>query len=146
MVAKNSDGEQSLPASVTITAVNINLTASPATSTANQPVTLSWNVDSSVTALTIDNGACAPCAPLPKGSITVTPSATTTYTATATLANGTQLKQTVTVTVNSGATGKIKHIFFMLQENRSFDNYFGVLGAYRANVYSRSAFRPVHRM
>ncbi len=132
MVAKNSDGEQSLPASVTITAVNINLTASPATSTANQPVTLSWNVDSSVTALTIDNGACAPCAPLPKGSITVTPSATTTYTATATLANGTQLKQTVTVTVNSGATGKIKHIFFMLQENRSFDNYFGVLGAYRA--------------
>jgi phospholipase C len=64
--------------------------------------------------------------------MTVSPSATTTYTATATLADGTQLKQTVTVTVNSGAVGKIKHIFFMLQENRSFDNYFGVLGAYRA--------------
>jgi phospholipase C len=64
--------------------------------------------------------------------VTVTPTATTTYTATAALADGTQLKQTVTVTVNSGATGKIKHIFFMLQENRSFDNYFGVLGAYRA--------------
>jgi phospholipase C len=132
MVAHNSNGEQSLPATVTITAVNINLTASPATSTPSQPVTLSWNVDSSVTALSIDNGACAQCAPLPKGSVTVTPSATTTYTATATLADGTQLKQTVTVTVNSGATGKIKHIFFMLQENRSFDNYFGVLGAYRA--------------
>ena len=34
--------------------------------------------------------------------------------------------------MTSEAVGKIKHIFFMLQENRSFDNYFGVLGAYRA--------------
>ncbi len=131
MVATGSGG-QSQPATVTIKAVNINLTASPTTTTANQPVTLSWSVDPSVTALTIDNGGCAPCTPLPKGSTTVTPSATTTYTATATLTDGTQLKQTVTVTVSSAATGKIKHIFFMLQENRSFDNYFGVLGAYRA--------------
>jgi phospholipase C len=132
MVAHNSGGLQSLPATVTITAFNVSLTASPATSTPNQPVQLIWNVDSSVTALTIDNGGCAPCTPLPKGTITVSPSATTTYTATATLAGGTQLKQAVTVTVNSGAASKIKHIFFMLQENRSFDNYFGVLGAYRA--------------
>ena len=132
MVAHNTGGEQSLPATVTITAVNVSLTASPATSTPNQPVQLLWNVDPSVTTLTINNGGCAPCTPLPKGSITVTPSATTTYTATATLADGTQLTQTVTVTVNSGATGKIKHIFFMLQENRSFDNYFGALGPYRA--------------
>lgn len=131
MVA-NGSGGQSQPASVTITAININLTASPATSTPNQPVTLTWDVDSSVTALTIDNGGCAPCTPLPHGTTTVSPNATTTYTATATLANGTQLTQTVTVTVTSAATGKIKHIFFMLQENRSFDNYFGVLGAYRA--------------
>ena len=132
MVAHNSGGQQSLPATVTITAVKVNLTASPATSTPNQPVQLIWDVDSSVTALSIDNGGCAPCTPLPKGSTTVSPSATTTYTATAMLRDGTQLKQTVTVTVNSAAAGKIKHIFFMLQENRSFDNYFGVLGAYRA--------------
>jgi phospholipase C len=132
MVARNSGGEQSLFATATITAVKVNLTASPATSTPNQPVQLSWDVDSSVTALTIDNGGCAPCMPLPTGSTTVTPSATTTYTATASLADGTQLKQTVTVTVSSVAVGKIKHIFFMLQENRSFDSYFGVLGAYRA--------------
>lgn len=131
MVATGSGG-QSQPASVTINAVNINLTASPATSTPNQPVTLTWDVDPSVTALTIDNGGCAPCNPLPHGTTTVMPAATTTYTATASLADGTQLKQTVTVTVSSAAAGKIKHIFFMLQENRSFDNYFGVLGTYRA--------------
>jgi phospholipase C len=131
MVATGSGG-QSQPASVTINAVNINLTATPANTTANQPVTLSWQVDPSVTALTLDNGGCAPCTPLPKGSVTVTPAATTTYTATATLTDGTQLTQTITVTVASPAAGKIKHIIFMLQENRSFDNYFGVLGAYRA--------------
>jgi len=131
MVATGSGG-QSQPASVTINAVNINLTATPANSTANQPVTLSWQVDPAVTALSIDNGGCAPCTPLPKGSVTVTPAATTTYTATATLTDGTQLTQTITVTVASPAAGKIKHIIFMLQENRSFDNYFGVLGAYRA--------------
>lgn len=131
MVAQGSGGN-SQPATVTITAINIKLSASPVNSAPNQPVTLTWDVDSSVTALTIDNGGCAPCTPLPHGTTTVSPGATTTYTATATLADGTQLKQTVTVAVGSAATGKIKHIFFMLQENRSFDNYFGVLGAYRA--------------
>lgn len=124
-------GGQSQPLSVTITAVNINLTASPANSTPNQPVTITWDVDKSITALTVDNGGCAPCTPLPHGSTTVSPSATTTYTATATLTDGTQLKRTITVAVGSAGTGKIKHIFFMMQENRSFDNYFGVLGAYR---------------
>ncbi len=31
-----------------------------------------------------------------------------------------------------GDLSSIKHIFFMLQENRSFDNYFGKMGDYRA--------------
>lgn len=131
MVA-NGPGGRSQPASVTITAVKINLTASPATTMPNQPVTLTWDVDPSITALAIDHGGCAPCTPLPHGSTTVTPNETTIYTATATLADGTQLKQTATATVTSAASGKIKHIFFMVQENRSFDNYFGSLGAYRA--------------
>ncbi|HZQ90581.1 MAG TPA: alkaline phosphatase family protein [Terriglobales bacterium] len=54
-------------------------------------------------------------------------------------------KQTIYVTVTSGpppppppppppgggGLSSIKHIFFMLQENRSFDNYFGRMGQYR---------------
>jgi phospholipase C len=36
------------------------------------------------------------------------------------------------VTVTTGLE-KLSHIIFLVQENRSFDNYFGVLGAYRAN-------------
>ena len=41
----------------------------------------------------------------------------------------------VTTSGGGGGTGdlsNIKHIFFMLQENRSFDNYFGKMGDYRA--------------
>jgi len=62
----------------------------------------------------------------------VTPAATTTYTATATASDGSSISQSASVTVSSVATGVIKHIFFMLQENRSFDMYFGQLGAYRS--------------
>ena len=62
----------------------------------------------------------------------VSPAATTTYTATAAIDAKNSIQQTATVTVTSPIAGKIKHIFFMLQENRSFDNYFGQLGAYRA--------------
>ncbi len=35
------------------------------------------------------------------------------------------------MTVASGSTGVIKHIFFLLQENRSFDMYLGKLGGYQ---------------
>lgn len=38
----------------------------------------------------------------------------------------------ITVTDNSGLSN-IHHIFYMLQENRSFDNYFGMLGTYRVS-------------
>lgn len=34
---------------------------------------------------------------------------------------------------SSGTVQSLRHIIFMLQENRSFDNYFGKLGAYRAS-------------
>ena len=53
---------------------------------------------------------------------------------------GQVFKSAVYVTVGSapppppppGDLSNIKHIFFMLQENRSFDNYFGKMGEYRA--------------
>src|SRR5437588_3247342 len=42
------------------------------------------------------------------------------------------------VVLTSGMT-KLKHIIFYVQENRSFDNYFGVLGRYRASKNLPSA-------
>ena len=61
----------------------------------------------------------------------LTPGSTTTYTATAAVDANTSLTQSSTVTVSAANAGLIKHIFFMVQENRSFDNYFGQLGTYR---------------
>lgn len=123
----------SATASVTVTVpLSLSFSATPTTITTGQTATLNWQVSGGTAqSLTIDNGICASCT-LPKGTAnTPALSSTTTYTATLTDSTGTQIKQSVTVTVNAAQPGSLKHIFFMLQENRSFDNYFGVLGAYR---------------
>ena len=68
------------------------------------------------------------------GTVTVTPTMTTTYTAEATNAAGTTASAQTTVTVGTSTGGdvsKVKHVIFMLQENRSFDSYFGMLNPYR---------------
>jgi phospholipase C len=57
--------------------------------------------------------------------------ATTTYTATATGSRGVATA-TATVTVTAAASVQaINHVIFMLQENHTFDNYFGMLNPYR---------------
>jgi len=109
----------------------LSLSASPSTIAAGTQVTLSWQITGTATALSIDNGVCGPCTPLSQGLVTVTPSTTTTYNATATAADGSTITASATVTVTAANSGVIKHIFFMLQENRSFDMYFGQLGGYR---------------
>lgn len=107
--------------------------ASPSTIAPSQQVTLTWQVSGgTATALSIDGSVCASCT-LPQGTANVTPAATATYTAMATAADGSVITQATTVTVSAANSGVIKHIFFMLQENRSFDMHFGQLGAYRAN-------------
>ncbi len=65
------------------------------------------------------------------------PAASTTYTATAAVDATNSITQSATVTVSSATAGVIKHVFFMLQENRSFDMYLGQLGAYRPNRLSQ---------
>ena len=113
--------------------LTLSLTAFPVTITAGQQATLTWQVTGGAAAtLSIDNGVCGSCA-LPQGSATVMPAATVIYTANAKAADGSVITQAATVTVRAANTGVIKHIFFLLQENRSFDMYFGQLGAYRAN-------------
>jgi len=45
-----------------------------------------------------------------------------------------QQKFNITVTAASNGLSNIKHIIFMAQENRSFDDYFGRLGVYRSSL------------
>ncbi|MBS1803650.1 MAG: hypothetical protein JST28_09795 [Acidobacteria bacterium] len=66
------------------------------------------------------------------GTQLVSPAATVAYTATATGSGG-KATASASVTVNPvGSVQAIDHVIFMLQENHSFDNYFGMLNPYRA--------------
>ena len=65
------------------------------------------------------------------GTQAVTPTVTTTYTATATGAGGTATAPATVTVSSSGSTSAVNHVIFMLQENRSFDTYFGMLNPYR---------------
>jgi phospholipase C len=49
---------------------------------------------------------------------------------------GLVFKQKFNITVTSAANGlsNLKHIIFFVQENRSFDDYFGMLGPYKASL------------
>jgi phospholipase C len=126
-------GGTAVPQTTTVTVpLTLSLSASPSTIAAGTTVTLSWQITGGTpTALSIDNGVCGPCTPLAQGFATVNPVTTTTYNATATAADGSTVTASATVTVSAANSGVIKHIFFLLQENRSFDMYFGQLGAYR---------------
>jgi len=68
--------------------------------------------------------------PMTGGTQNVSPTATATYTATASGSGGTATA-TATVTVIAASLQSINHVIFMLQENHTFDNYFGMLNPYR---------------
>ncbi|HWC20608.1 MAG TPA: alkaline phosphatase family protein [Terriglobales bacterium] len=131
----DASGQQAR-ASVTITVlpVQFSFSAEPDTIQPGSSATLSWT-SQGISTLTIDQGIGNVTALLPNGSIKVAPGETTTYTATATDQGGVQITEQVVVSVAAPPIPQhpIKHIIFMLQENRTFDNYFGVLGAYRAS-------------
>ncbi|HET8667462.1 MAG TPA: alkaline phosphatase family protein, partial [Terriglobales bacterium] len=67
------------------------------------------------------------------GSVVVSPPVTTTYTVTVTDSSGAAKTGSVTVNVgpNSRLNASIRHIVFMVQENHTFDSYFGQMNAYR---------------
>jgi phospholipase C len=135
--ATGSDGRTATAsATITVTQMQINFTVRPDTIATGQPATLSWQTVG-VNTMTIDNGVGDVTSKLPVGSQSVSPNATTTYTATAIGPAGPSgaVTQKVVVSVVAApppSTSPIKHIIFLLQENRSFDNYFGRLGPYRA--------------
>ncbi|MCU1286149.1 MAG: Phospholipase [Acidobacteriales bacterium] len=109
----------------------ITAAASPQAITKGQPTTLSWTSTNS-TYVTIDHGIGQVAA---SGSIPVSPSASTIYTITAGCA-GASAAQQVAVNVQNAKDGitALNHIIFMLQENRSFDSYFGKLNDYRTSL------------
>ena len=132
--ATGPGGTATASAQVVVTPMQLNFSANPSTVAPGQSTTLSWTTQG-VQKLVIDNGVGDVSSQLPNGSVSVTPSASTIYTATATGAGGiVTAAAAVSVSAPPPSTGSpIKHIIFMLQENRSFDSYFGQLGPYRAS-------------
>ena len=123
-------------ASVTVTVIpaappTVTITADPTTIVAGHSSTLTVTA-TNATQMTVTGSDGSTYDLQPNGGTqTVSPAQTTTYTATATNAGG---KATATATVTvvpQGSLQSIDHVIFMMQENHTFDNYFGMLNPYR---------------
>jgi phospholipase C len=124
----------SITATATVTVqqqLGITLTAAPTSIASGQSSTLMW-ASQQATSVSIDQGIGTVNL---SGSTTVRPAQTTNYTATAKDAGGNTKTATATVTLLPSGTfqNSIKHIIYLVQENRSFDNYFGFLGQYKTS-------------
>ena len=126
----------SATATVTVTAnaaPTVSIVASPTSITAGSSSTLTVTA-ANATQVTVAGSDGTTYTLQPSGGTqAVSPTATTTYTATATGGGG-SVTATATVTVSAGGSSQsINHVVFMLQENHSFDNYFGMLNPYRVS-------------
>jgi len=132
-VAANAKGSVTATATVTVSAAvpTVSIIANPASITSGASSTLTVTATGATqVAVTGTDGSTYTLQPA-GGTQTVNPTTTTTYTATATGPGGTATA-TAALTVQAAATlQSIKHVIFMLQENHSFDNYFGMLNPYR---------------
>src|SRR5882762_4142104 len=112
----------------------VTISANPSATIAGQSSTLTVVATNSNKVVITDN-LDSNSYPLPAsgGTQSVIPTATTIYTATATGTNNQSVTATATVTVGPGTlNASVNHIIFMMQENRTFDHYFGMLNPYRA--------------
>jgi phospholipase C len=105
----------------------VTLAASPGTISTGDTVTLTWSSGEGASA-SIDNGIGNVSL---EGSTTVSPAQTTTYTITVQGSGSATATAQATVTIGTANVNSINHVVFMLQENRSFDSYFGMLNPYR---------------
>ncbi|HTX75164.1 MAG TPA: alkaline phosphatase family protein [Terracidiphilus sp.] len=123
---------------VTVNAgATVTITANPATIVTGASSTLTVTA-TNATAVTVTGSDGSSYALSPTGGTQkVSPTGNTTYTATATASTG-NVSNTATVTVvPGGSVNAIQHVIYMMQENRSFDSYFGMLNPYRhANGYN----------
>jgi phospholipase C len=133
--ASGPGGAASATAIVTITSnptPTVTITANPAAVIAGNSSTLTV-VATNATQVSVSGTDGSSYNLQPNGGTqAVTPSTSTTYTATAT-GSGSNITASTTVTVSpAGSLQSIDHVIFMLQENHSFDNYFGMLNPYRS--------------
>ena len=135
--ATASNGQTfSATATVTVNPPIVTIVANPGTIYSGQSTLLTVTAAGAAQVVITDNidKNSYPLSPT-GGAQSVSPTATVIYTATATASNGQTASAMVTVTVNPPPTFQqsVNHIVFMMQENHTFDNYFGMLNPYRAS-------------
>lgn len=132
--ATGAGGKATATVTLTVTtapAPTIAISASPASVSSGTSSTLTVTATNATLVTVAGNDGSSYTLQAAGGTQAVTPAATTIYTATATGAGG-NATATATVTVVPAASlQSIKHVIFELQENHSFDNYFGMLNPYR---------------
>ena len=133
-IAIGSGGKTSASATVTVTlnpAPTVGITANPTSVISGNASTLTVTA-TNANGVTITGTDSSSYTLAPNGGTElVTPTATTTYTAVATGTSATSSASTTVAVIPAGSLQAVDHVIFMLQENHTFDNYFGMLNPYR---------------
>jgi phospholipase C len=132
--AVGSGGTTTATATVTVASASpatVTITANPASIVAGNSSTLTVVAANATTVVVTGTDGSSYNLAATGGTQVVSPAATTTYTAAATGTGG-NASASAKVTVGAGGSiQSIDHVIFMLQENHTFDNYFGMLNPYR---------------
>ena len=135
----NCGGAFNTPLSLNVQVTSVNISASPLSITTGGSSVLTVTASNATQVVITGTDGSTYILPQSGGNQTVSPAANTTYTAKATGSSSVSSSTSIAV-MSSAGLSKINHVIFMLQENHSFDNYFGMLNPYRsANNFSLGA-------
>ena len=135
-------GATSTAVNITVTAAStptLTLTANPSSITSGSSSTLTATATNATEVVITGTDGSRYTLSGSGGTQSVSPTATTTYTAQASGSLGSTTASTTVTVIPAGSDTAIQHVIFMLQENRTFDSYFGMLNLYRvANGWTKS--------
>ncbi len=111
--------------------VTTSLSANPISITAGTSASLKVNAANANQVTITGTDGSSYTLPSNGGTQSVKPTTTTAYTVNASGTGGTASASATVNVLPAGTLQSINHVIFMLQENHSFDNYFGMLNPYR---------------
>ncbi len=132
--ASGSGGNASATATVTVTdpsATAVTIVAAPTSISASGSSTLTVVATHATSVAVTGSDGSSYTLSASGGTQKVTPAVTTTYTADATGPTGHASDAATVTVIPPGGNSPINHVIFMMQENHTFDNYFGMLNLYR---------------
>jgi len=119
--------ESSTPAAPTVS-----ITANPTTVSSGSSSTLTVSATNATSVTVAGSDGTTYTLSATGGTQPVTPADNTTYTATAKSSTGSATAEASVTVIDQGSLSSVSHVIFMLQENHTFDDYFGMLNPYRA--------------